>query len=290
MTANITVGIDEGRYHADDLGCPRPTLSASLAKVIVEKSPKHAYMAHPRLGGLKQESRKELDYGTLVHKLVLGTGPEIVLVDADDWRTKAAQEARDSAAACGKLAVLTSVYDAAESSADTIVEELRDLGAPLVGDSEVTVQWTSYHEGVSVACRARMDHLVVTRDRAIIIDLKTSRNAHPAACTRHILGYGYDIQRAAYVEAIETAYPHLAGRVQFIFAFAETEPFVSVTPGVLDGVMEERGRRRWAHAVMTWARCLDTQFWPSYAERVLTFESPSWLISQMEQEDHDAEE
>ena len=36
-------------YHADP--CPAPSLSRSIAKLLVERSPAHAYAAHPRLGG-----------------------------------------------------------------------------------------------------------------------------------------------------------------------------------------------------------------------------------------------
>ena len=103
--------MSERDYHADP--APSPSFSASLGKVILDQSPLHAYLAHPRLGGAKREPTSAMEFGTLVHKLILGEGTSIVSVNADTWKTTAARTARDEARAAGKLAVLTADIDEA---------------------------------------------------------------------------------------------------------------------------------------------------------------------------------
>ena len=73
-------GIPENDYHADPVG-PAPSLSASIAKLLVLKSPRHAWLAHPRLNKAKAEevekAKRARDVGTATHKLVLGAGKTI---------------------------------------------------------------------------------------------------------------------------------------------------------------------------------------------------------------------
>jgi hypothetical protein len=88
------------QYHADPTEVP--SLSYSVAKILLTESPMHAYYYHPRLGGHVREQTKAMGKGQVIHKLLLGIGADIVVVRADNFRTKAAQELRDAAIAAGK--------------------------------------------------------------------------------------------------------------------------------------------------------------------------------------------
>ena len=92
----IAVGIDDAArgigihysmraaaYHADP--CERPSLSSSIAKILLEKTPRHAWTAHPRLNpdfAAKDESK--FDLGTAVHELMLGKGVGYTIIKAAD--------------------------------------------------------------------------------------------------------------------------------------------------------------------------------------------------------------
>ena len=91
------------QYRADP--CPQPSLTQSIAKVILDHSPLHAWHAHPRLNPrFVQDEEKKFDIGNTAHALLIGRGKSIAVIDADDWRTKAAKEAREAAAfAKGKI-------------------------------------------------------------------------------------------------------------------------------------------------------------------------------------------
>lgn len=262
-------------YHNDP--CDGPSLSSSIAHQLISRSPRHAFLAHPKLGGVRREPTKALDRGSLIHRLVLDAGADIVPIDAADYRTKAAQQARDEAREAGKIpALIADVEDAAKAAVE-IHHQLAAYGITLTDQSEIVALWTEHaDDGTPVKCRSMTDNLALP----MIYDLKTARSAHPAAIQKHVIGYGYDIQAAAYRSAIEHIKPELAGRVGFTFLFVELEPAVTVTPARCSGTMRELGERKWRRAVNTWAACLRTNEWPGYVADVIEIEAPTWALQQ----------
>ena len=92
----IYPGVSSADYFADP--CPTPSLTQSLCKILIETSPQHAWTAHPRLNPqFEYDSDTKFDLGNVAHRLVLGRGKEIEVIEFDDWRSKAAKEARAKA-------------------------------------------------------------------------------------------------------------------------------------------------------------------------------------------------
>jgi hypothetical protein len=254
-----------------------PALSPSVAKTLVTKSPAHAYAEHPLLGGVPRESTDSMERGSLIHALVFGEGREIVVVDAKDWKTKAAQEARSAAREAGKLAVLAHKLAEVRETATAITNNLAEAGVILNGASEVKIEWEDEAtDGSRVLCRGQLDHIVGDR---IIYDLKIVDSAHPEACSRQAYAYGYDIQGAAYVRALSDLYPENAGRIDFVLLFAEPEPPFAVWPARFSGDMRHLGETRWQRAVDLWATCMAAKLWPGYADEIATLEAPAWALS-----------
>lgn len=278
MSARL-IPMSEGVYHADP--CDSPSLSASIAKILIDKSPAHAWQAHPKLGGVRREPTAAMDRGTLIHRLVLGAGADIEPIAADDYRTKVAREARDEARAAGRIPVLERELDEAREVSDKLIVNLSEQGIELLGESEIACVWQEETASGPIWCRGLIDHLI-EGPRLLIVDLKTSRSAHPKACARHVVDYGYDVQRAAYVRGLERARPDMAGRIDFVFAFVELEPPYACTVARLDGMFRERGERRWIQACETWGSCLALNSWPGYAIEPVYLEAPGWLLAEME--------
>jgi len=276
MTARL-IRMSEADYHADP--CEAPSLSSSMAKILLDQSPAHAWSAHPKLGGVRRPATAPMDRGTLIHRLVLDAGADLEIIDAVDWRTKAAREARDAARKVRRIPVLKREHDEAVEVADKIRANLAAQGVVFDGDRELACVWQEQTASGPVWCRGLFDHL----KGATITDLKTSRSAHPKACVRHVLDYGYDVQRAAYVRALERAMPMLVGRVDLQFAFVETEPPYACTVARLDGTLREYGERRWIDACETWASCLRLNSWPGYTLGPVRLEAPGWLMSTLEE-------
>jgi hypothetical protein len=267
-------------YHADP--CDVPALSQSIAHTLVSKSPAHAYLEHPRLGGEQREATSSMDRGSLVHALLLGKGAKIHAVHADDWKTKAAREERDAARAAGELPALAHEIDEAFAIVDTVRPKLASRGVVLDGHSEVVILWSVETEEGQIQCRARVDHIAA--DERTVIDLKTTgKIIPPRKLGRHFCEYGYEIQGAAYTQALETVDPRQVGRVRFLdIAIEMTKPHC-VTVAAHDGRMRELGARRWARACELWARCLRSGEWPEYSGEVVYVSPPPWEVTEEEE-------
>lgn len=64
-------------YHADP--CAAPSLSSTLAGLLLNRSPRHAWTAHPRLNPEHQsKDSKTFDIGRAAHRAVLGKGGDFI--------------------------------------------------------------------------------------------------------------------------------------------------------------------------------------------------------------------
>lgn len=281
--------VSEEEYFRDP--CSVPSLSQSIANVLLSKSPLHAWTEHPRLGNApaeddeEPEQRKETaatQRGKIVHKLLLGKGAKVAIISGfDNWKKKAAQKLRDAAKAAGQVPVLERVYEEYQSAAETIKANLAteygvDLDDP-DSESEVAIEWTE--EGVRgpVTCRGRMDK--VNRKRGLILDVKTIHSAHPDVCGKHAVDFGHDIQECAYNSALSKLHPELAGRIEMLFLNVEVKPPFAIYPGPLDGELRMLGEQRWHRAVFVWEECLRTNRWPAYANRITPIRAPGWAVT-----------
>lgn len=256
-------------YHAESFGGPI-RLSGSIAHKLVSQSPLHAWQAHPRLGGRAEEPTDATELGSAIHDLILGGGREWAIIDAPDYRTKAAKEARDLALVEGKMPVIKHKAESWTALGGIVKGKLRDAGIDISGcETELTVLW----EDGSVACRGRVDAF----DAATgwVTDLKTCKNASPRAVLGSVLAYGYDLKAAAYLEGLEAAGHPMCS---FRFAFVETEaPWATCVVELADE-FAELGRRKWARAKEVWRRCHGSGIWPGYGQLVLS--PPAWAMAQ----------
>jgi hypothetical protein len=280
--------IDPDVYHGDP--APRLSLSASIAHTLVGKSPLHAWLRHPKLGGKGKKPTKAMDLGAVVHALLLGKGKQFAVItnpnadkldpktkepegEFEDFKKKAAKEARDAARAEGKVPLLLHQVEEAKAVADAIAARLwSEFRIKLDGRSEVAAIW----EEDGVMCRGALDHF--KESEAHILELKIVRSAHPKACQSHLVGFGGDIQAAAYMSAIAKLRPALTGRVKFTFLFCEAEEPHAITPVIVRGSMRELGERRWNRAKPLWAECVRTNRWPGYVTEPIAVEAPAWAM------------
>ncbi len=254
----------EAEYHADP--CAVPSLNQSIANILLKQSPLHAYTAHPKLGNKPTETTVPKIEGTVIHALLLGKGGDAIdVLHFDNYRTKAAQIARDDSINAGRTPVLVAKHAEIITAADTIRRNLADHGVELTdGLTEVPIEWQEEGNEGFVVCRGRLDFLRVEQNGALILDPKKIVSADPITCSRHAEDFGYFVQRAAYVSAVEKLYPHLAGKVTFKFLFLEIDEPYAAVPREVNGVGEWLGEQQWHRAIAIWEKCLKTGHWPSY--------------------------
>lgn len=273
--------VPEDAYHADP--APEPSLSSSVAKILLDQSPRHAWHAHPRLGAGKDEGDKSraMEIGSVTHKLILGRGAEVVPIDAEDYRSKAAKEAREAAYAAGKQPILRSDLKTAADTAAAVSDQLGKVegcsGFGVHGAAEVVGVW---QDMTGVYGRSMMDWLQDDGTSAIVFDIKTSgQSVAPQAVARTIVSMGYDVSAAFYERGLLHLRPELAGRIKFRWIFCEVEPPHLVTVAELDNVGLEIGRKKVAAAFNLWSRCLRENVWPGYPARIVVPSYPSWAES-----------
>lgn len=257
----IFPGVPEGLYHRD-----QGSLSSTGAKLLATKPP--AVFRDTMLNGWAP--KKVFDTGSLVHKLVLGEGADIVVVDAADWRTKAAQSARDEARDEGKVPVLTKDMEVAEAITDSVFEH--DIAANLfsVGEPEVSIYGTDFETGVRMRGRVdwlRPDHLV---------DFKTTADSDPKAFERSIWKFGYAQQADWYLRIAREA-GHQAQ--DFIFVAVSTKRPYLVSVHRLDDDYLAFGAEQNRKALRVFAECRETGVWPGYPKRINLVRLPSWAAT-----------
>lgn len=266
-------------YHADPT--PEPSLSSSVARLLLNRSASHAWHSHPRLNPDFEPDggSRGADLGSAVHKLVLGRGASIAPIDADGYTTKAAREARDEARVQGRIPMLTGDYQTACAMADAAQDYLRANGPPeLMADdcaSEAVLAWREGKEW----CRAMLDR--VTPDHRTVLDVKTTaRSARADHAARTMFDMGYHVQAAFYERGLNVLFPDGAGRRRFLFLFQETEPPYACQLIRLDEASLTIGRKQVMASIDMWKRCRAIDRWPGYPTGIQTVNMPEWMQAQ----------
>jgi hypothetical protein len=270
--------ISAADYHADKLA-DQPTLSSSIAKIILKESALKAWHAHPRLNpAFKEEHDDKFDLGTCAHQFLLeNDASRVVVVEANDWRTNKAKEEREAARAAGKTALLASHY------AD--VRQMVDAAHAFLADCEISADWkngesevTGLVEDDGVMLKAKFDR--ITRDRKVIIDYKSTGSAAPDIFGMQIARLGYHWQEAFYRRVANLLG---AQRPIFVFMAQSVEPPYECSLHGCDPAMQEIADADVKHAIALWRDCMARNKWPSYGGRIYWTMPTSWQMSAHEQ-------
>jgi hypothetical protein len=176
--------IPEDVYHADPV--PGGSLSSSGARKLLPPSCPALYRwerDHP-------VPKRHFEYGTAAHRMVLGLGAEWVLLDYPDYRTKAAQQARDDARAAGAAPILGPELEQIRAMAEAIRQH--PLAGPLLCREDVQPEQSLFWQdaGFGIWRRARLD-AVRRGGRLLVSDYKTARSAEKGQFARSVASYGY---------------------------------------------------------------------------------------------------
>lgn len=279
-TATVTIDqpglypdVSHEDYHADPvLG---GSLSSSEAKLLIPPSCPAKYRWHKDHGG--RRATRAMDLGSAAHLQLLGTGPALVVIDAPDYRKKAAQTAKAEAQAAGAVPLLAHEHATVEAMAHAIRRHpvAGPLFAPGTGTPEQTIVWQDEISGVW--CRCRVDWLRQSRPgrRLIVPDFKTCATADPNELRPTFARLGYHQSAAHYLDGIR-AIGYDPDPV-FLFVCQEREPPYLVTVVELDATALRIGAARNAWARSIYADCTTRDHWPPYVEGVEQLSLPRWV-------------
>lgn len=264
--------IPSERYHADPAA--EPSLSNSLIKLLVTKSPRHAWLAHPRLNpAFEPLEESKFDVGTAAHASLLEGRDVCEVIDAPDWRTNAAKAARDAARLAGKVPLLAHQHKSVTAMAGAALQFLSAAGLGDVlhrGACEQTLVW----EDAGAHCRARLDWL--TDDRRLILDFKTTGVANPEKWMRGAFDLGYDTQDVFYTRGLRRLG---FDRVRFVFLVQEVEPPFLCYLVELAESARHLADLKVERAINLWSMCMRDNCWPAYPTDVHQLEAPPWLLA-----------
>lgn len=215
--------------------------------------------------------------GTAAHSMLLeDDASSIVVVDAENWRTKAAKEQRDAARAAGKTALLARhVKD---------VGAMVDAAQAFIAQSEIAEYWAggeSELAGIAlddgVWLRARFDR--ITASRRFITDYKSTTDVAPEVFSRQIVRMGYHVQEAFYRRVAQ-----ILGAVgpRFVFLAQSCEPPYECSLHACEPALQEIAEAQVQRAIDIWRECMKKKEWPSYGGRIHYATPPTYLINDHE--------
>jgi len=266
-------------YHRDP--CPIPSASCSILETLLDKTPHHAWLQHPRLnqdGWKPSESSRKADIGSAVHEMATRRGRGIVTIEANDYRTRAAQEARDAARAAGRTPILLGDRERAAVILQSLRKRVREhpdtRGAFRDGRGEVTM---IAQMGPGLYGRAMVDWI---QDHTLW-DLKTTASDIGDEALRRRIGTdNLDMRAAWYLHLASTLHAEERSQWRYVYAFIETsEPyecrFIELTGPQLD-----EGEEKMIWALDVWKNCLLDGSWPGYPAGIEKLEAAPWASQQ----------
>lgn len=261
-------------YHADPV--EGGSLSSSGARKLL---PPHcparfAYeRAHP------PAPTKTFDIGHAAHKLVLGVGPELVRIDADEWRTDKVKAQVAEVRQAGGVPLKPAEYDTVHAMAAAIRDHpfAAALFDPDTGQAERSLIWIDQPAGVWR--RALLDWMpgYESGRRTIYADYKSCRSASPEHLRKAIDEYGYNCQAAWYLDGVEAL--GLADSAAFVFVCQEKDPPYLVTVAEPDALSMHLARDLNRRAIDLYAKCVAEDRWPGYSDEVELIPLPGWKES-----------
>jgi hypothetical protein len=220
------------------------------------------------------EPKDDFDFGHVAHKLVLGEGEQIEVLDFDSYRTADARAAKLQAYAAGLIPILEREFLKAKAMAlevhkHPVAKALLQKG----GKPEQSLFWRDAATGIEM--KARIDWLDPREGRRLkVVDYKTAARVDEESIRRAIAEYGYHQQGATYDEACQALGFGDGGTVVNLIFQEKALPFlvhvVQLTPYDL-----QLGAARNRAAIRIYRECVKSGEWPAYPE-VSYVEMSAW--------------
>jgi hypothetical protein len=271
------------QYHADP--APQPSLSNSLLTTLIQNTPRHAWLKHPRLNSLFNPAKSGgvFELGDAAHALLLEGVDKAHIIDAPDWRKKEHREARDKARAAGLVPMLPQQHDGALAMVQAAREFISNTGFTGIFERAKPEQTLIWQDVGGIWCRARLDLLELQEPhtgRPLVLDYKTTGAGGPGEwMRRYLAAHGYDTQGVWYPRGLSAlGYPG----ARFVFLVQENfEPFMCYLVELTEARVE-LATNKISRGVMLWRDCIGSNRWPGYSPEIYQAYPTAWEIKDEE--------
>jgi hypothetical protein len=267
--------IPEDLYHRDPV--KGGSLSYSGAKKLLAEG-------GPELFAYEREHppapSQEMELGTAAHKLVLGVGQEIAVLEFDNYQKGDAKKARDEARAAGKLPLLTHQHETVRAMAARLREHdwasrlLNQDGAP-----EMSAFWEDPEFGTWWRCRWDKMPEPDPRRVPILGDYKTTDKggAAPTKFSKAIADFRYYMQASVYTAGYNAVFgDRIGGPALFSLIAQERVAPYRVAVYELHPNALRKGREDARKAMAIYRECQETGVWPGYDPDPQVIDLPYW--------------
>lgn len=232
-----------------------------------------AYAHHRSLN--KESSNAAMSMGTAFHTALMEPDKwveSVSVLEHEDYRSKAAKEARDAAIEAGRLPLKKS--EAIEVLAMVQAVRFNPDAAALL-KIPAMIEATFFADN----CKARPD--LLAEDGSFILDVKTCPDANPRAFERHAADQRYFMQ-AAFHRGVVAKIIGKKPRRHFFLAVERSAPYLS-SVCELDQKAIEQGEWLCDKAAKEWLKGRETGFYAGYKQSPISL--PNWLLMQLEEND-----
>jgi hypothetical protein len=272
-------------YHAD-----RSSLSSSGARTLLKETPA-AFDAQ------RQEPpnpKPQYDFGHAAHKMVLGEGTDLAVLDpaihgkkkdgtvaSNPAATSEWKAADAKARAMGKSCITKDQMQIAQTMAGRVFAH--PIAGKLLeaGEAEMSGYW--HDDDTGVRLRFRTDWLTEPMKgsgRIIAVDYKSAVSADPRHFAKQCADFGYHQQQAWYEDGL---FEIGIEDVGFLFIVQQKTPPFLVSVNAIPPVDVERGRMLNRRAIELYARCNEESDWPGYEPTIHSADFPVWAARAEEQ-------
>lgn len=272
--------LSNDEYHRDPV--PGGSLSSTGARRLVHPSCP-ARFKYERDN--PPPPKENLELGSAAHTMVLGKGDKIVIIDADDWRSKDARADRDDVRAEGKIPLLAHDYLVVMAMAAAI--RAHPFAARMLNPESGTPERALFWQEGGLWRRAMLDWLRTPspNHRTIVTDYKTAVAADDESFSKAMHTYGYHQQAAWYLDGVKAL--GLDGNGEppaFLFIVQEKKAPYLVNVIQPDPTALAIGAHLNREAILTYKECTASGIWPGYGTEPKMVPLPAYVERQYEKE------
>lgn len=265
-------------YHGQP--CDGPSVSRSNLWTLWKKSPAHmfdAWSGNPNAAS--HDETEALIFGRCAHLLVTNEerfGKEFIVSEYADFRSKEAQLWKAAQGAAGKTVITHKMADTLTAMANVASKDQRLRRLLKHGEGEMSYLFKDHATGIWL--KAKPDW--VPSGSGPILDYKTSVDASPEAFDRAALSYGYHVQAALGLNALQAVAND--SRIGFVNIIQE-----KTRPYCIELVSFEPDEIKWGEAILRksldrLAKCLERSEWPGYSKGVRALRRPHFMNNDAE--------